>query len=70
MDKSWMTIRNRMSKEYQDGVDSFLHFATTNVNSGDSIHCPCMKCMNVDHQTILVVKLHLIRHGIAHSYKT
>ncbi|KAF7131579.1 hypothetical protein RHSIM_Rhsim09G0057000 [Rhododendron simsii] len=70
MDKSWMTIKNRLSKEYRNGVNSFVDFAVTNLGSDDQIRCPCLKCMNVERHFSIVVAFHLIQNGIAPSYKT
>ncbi|KAH7834644.1 hypothetical protein Vadar_018188 [Vaccinium darrowii] len=71
MDKSWMTIKNRIkSKEYREGVNSFIEFAKANVGLGDDIWCPCVKCMNVKKQSTDDVKIHLILKGISPSYKT
>ncbi|XXG62333.1 hypothetical protein AAC387_Pa05g0709 [Persea americana] len=70
MDKSWMTIKNRMSKEYRDGVNYFVDFAVTSSGSDDKIRCPCLKCMNVERHVSVVVVFHLIQNGIAPSYKT
>ncbi|XP_028110617.1 uncharacterized protein LOC114309116 [Camellia sinensis] len=71
MDKSWMMINNRLtSKEYQQGVKSFLDFATTNLGPHDEIRCPCVDCMNDTKFSRQVVWTHLIRRGIASSYIT
>lgn len=51
MDKSWMSIRNRLSSEYREGVKSFLQFAMTNVGLDNRIRCPCMDCLNFEHHT-------------------
>ncbi|KAL7224464.1 hypothetical protein ACSBR1_025840 [Camellia fascicularis] len=61
MDKSWMSIRNRLSSEYREGVKSFLQFAMTNVGIDNRICCPCMDCLNFDHHTFKDVEYHLIR---------
>ncbi|XP_028110420.1 uncharacterized protein LOC114308923 [Camellia sinensis] len=70
MDKSWMSIRNRLSSEYREGVKSFLQFAMTNVGVDNRIRCPCMDCLNFEHHTFKDVEYHLIRKGISLSYKT
>ena len=70
MDNSWMTIKNKMSKEYQDGVNYFVDFAVTSSGSDDKIRCPCLKCMNVERHVSVVIVFHLIQNGIAPSYKT
>ncbi|KAL7193605.1 hypothetical protein ACSBR2_025249 [Camellia fascicularis] len=70
MDKSWMSIRNRLSSEYREGVKSFLQFAMTNVGVDNRIWCLCMDCLNFEHHTFKDVEYHLIRKGISLSYKT
>ncbi|XP_028087696.1 uncharacterized protein LOC114288392 [Camellia sinensis] len=71
MDKSWMTINNRLtSKEYQQGVKSFLDFATANLGVEDEIRCPCIDCINGTKYSRQVVWMHLIRRGMASSYLT
>ncbi|KAL7205079.1 hypothetical protein ACSBR2_018073 [Camellia fascicularis] len=71
MDKSWMMIKDRLkSKEYLQGVQSFIEFATKNLGPQDEIRCPCVDCLNGTKFTPHVVRLHLIRRGIACSYRT
>ncbi|CAL1371190.1 unnamed protein product [Linum trigynum] len=68
MDRSWMQVSNRLSREYIKGVDDFLDFASTNDNKKGVILCPCKKCNNVLHFTKEEVKAHLIMNGIVKSY--
>ncbi|KAI8540902.1 hypothetical protein RHMOL_Rhmol08G0021400 [Rhododendron molle] len=71
MDKSWMTIRNRLaSREYKLGVESLLQFAMANLGPQPEIRCPCNECLNGRKHSFAVVKIHLIRRGIDSSYKT
>ncbi|KAL7218732.1 hypothetical protein ACSBR2_011915 [Camellia fascicularis] len=71
MDKSWMMIKDWLkSKEYLEGVQSFIEFATKNLGPQDEIHCPCVDCLNGTKFSRHVVRLHLIRRGIAISYRT
>ncbi|KAL7254417.1 hypothetical protein ACSBR1_008746 [Camellia fascicularis] len=65
-----MSIRNKLSSEYREGVKSFLQFAITNVGLDNRIRCPCMGCLNFEHHTFKDVEYHLIRKGISFSYKT
>ena len=37
----------RMSKEYQDGVEEFIEFATRYSKDKKTVRCPCKKCCNV-----------------------
>ena len=43
MDKSWMT-KSRSSREYMEGVKSFVSFAIRNSREYETIVCPCKKC--------------------------
>ncbi|KAL7212485.1 hypothetical protein ACSBR2_015222 [Camellia fascicularis] len=71
MDKSWMMIKDRLkSKEYLEDVQSFLEFATKNLGPQDEIRCSCVDCLNGTKFSRHVVQLHLIRRGIAFSYRT
>ncbi|KAJ8639786.1 hypothetical protein MRB53_016480 [Persea americana] len=44
MDKSWIDLPNRMSREYMDGINQFMEF--TNGFDNEFISCPCRKCAN------------------------
>ena len=55
MDKSWIDLPNKMSREYINGIDQFLVFAYTNRAEGSMISCPCRKCEN---------RYHLVREGV------
>ena len=47
MGKSWIMIRDRLkSKEYQQGVKSFIDFSTKDLGLHDNIRCPCVDCLN------------------------
>ncbi|KAL7212209.1 hypothetical protein ACSBR2_014975 [Camellia fascicularis] len=70
MDRSWMSIRNRLSLEYREGAKSFLQFAMTNVGLDNRIGCPCMDCLNFEHHTFKDLEYHLIQNRISLSYKT
>ncbi|KAL7193038.1 hypothetical protein ACSBR2_024788 [Camellia fascicularis] len=71
MDKSWMMIKDRLKgKEYQQGVKSFIDFATKDLGPHDDICCPCVDCLNGTKHSRQVVWLHLIRREIACSYRT
>ncbi|KAL7254801.1 hypothetical protein ACSBR1_009032 [Camellia fascicularis] len=66
-----MTMKNRLSsREYQEGVNSFIEFVMRNVGFEDKLRCPCVDCLNEKIHTIYVVRIHLIRRGISLSYKT
>ena len=70
VDKSWILLRNRFSKEYWNGAMTFLDRAKSFVNDQGKIHCPCKECRNVLHKTLDVVKTHIITHGFDVDYNT
>ena len=71
MDKSWMSIRNRISsKVYKTGVKAFIDFAIAQLGPVDKIRCPCVDCLNRNTLSLELVKFHLIQRGISTTYKT
>ncbi|KAJ8615153.1 hypothetical protein MRB53_034525 [Persea americana] len=44
MDKSWIDLPNRMSREYMDGINQFMEF--TNGFENEFISCPCRNYAN------------------------
>ncbi|KAI8527369.1 hypothetical protein RHMOL_Rhmol12G0069700 [Rhododendron molle] len=64
MDKNWMTIKNRWSKQYKQGVESFIEFAMANSGAQAEIRCPCIDCLNSKTLGREVVRIHLILKGI------
>ncbi|KAA0039057.1 hypothetical protein E6C27_scaffold84G001530 [Cucumis melo var. makuwa] len=67
MGKSWM-IENRMSREYDVGVESFIQFGLSHAK-GYSIRCSCLKCENRLLKDVSIVRYHLYASGIDKSYK-
>ncbi|XP_057803357.1 uncharacterized protein LOC131018659 [Salvia miltiorrhiza] len=69
MDRSWTNDKNRFSKTYIEGVESFLDFAKENVNrSDDLLRSPCRCCLNTRFKTFEEVKRHLHLNGFSNSY--
>ncbi|KAA0042057.1 transposase [Cucumis melo var. makuwa] len=68
MDKSWM-MENRMSREYDIGVESFIQFGLSHAKGYNSIRCPCLKCGNRLLKDVSIVRYHLYASGIDKSYK-
>ncbi|KAL0561335.1 hypothetical protein IC582_001760 [Cucumis melo] len=68
MDKSWM-MENRMSREYDVGVESFIQFGLSHAKGSNSIRCPCLKCGNHLLKDVSIVRYHLYANGIDKSYK-
>ncbi|XP_058185698.1 uncharacterized protein LOC131302924 [Rhododendron vialii] len=69
MDKSWM-LKDRRSKDYEDGVEQFLNFAMIYARDLQSIRCPCRVCGNLKSQAVEEISNHLFFHGIDQSYQT
>ncbi|GLT42189.1 hypothetical protein SLA2020_162040 [Shorea laevis] len=68
MDKHWMQIDDRMSREYLKGVEDFLQFAFAHTEE-DVIPCPCTHCNNGDLELSKEeVRAHLIMWGIVKGY--
>lgn len=59
-----------MAKEYEDGVEESMKFATDNAEGSSVIKCLSTKCMNLSFRTYKVVREHLYFHGIDVSYTT
>lgn len=55
MDKSWM-LKDRRSKDYEEGVENFLNFAIMGGQDPRSIRCPCRLCGNLRKQSIQEIK--------------
>ncbi|XP_050939141.1 uncharacterized protein LOC127148819 [Cucumis melo] len=68
MDKSWM-MENRMSREYELGVEAFIQFCFRHAKGSSTIRCPCLKCGNRLPQDESTVRYHLYANGIDQSYK-
>ena len=49
MDKSWMKLTNRRSREYLDGIQQFLNFASNHAHLDGMISCPCKQCVHTIH---------------------
>ncbi|CAK8562329.1 unnamed protein product [Lathyrus sativus] len=68
MDKE-RTKKNPASKEYQNGLDSFLDYAYTKGKPrGKEILCPCANCYNNNWFTRNEVRNHLIAFGFQKGY--
>ena len=68
MDKSWMKITNRRLREYLDGVQQFLNFASNHAHLDGTILCPCRKCVHRNSWPINVIQAHLVSNGICMCY--
>ncbi|KAF4398683.1 hypothetical protein G4B88_017109 [Cannabis sativa] len=68
MDKEWMK-ENKLSKEYEEGVEYFMEFAIKNGDDPNMIPCPCVMCRNFKKLSGVDVRVHLYKFGIDSSYK-
>ncbi|KAF4403393.1 hypothetical protein G4B88_008039 [Cannabis sativa] len=68
IDKSWMTIENRLSVEYIKGVKAFVERAKAYVNTQGQVRCPCGFCLNRSFQDLYIVEHHLVQNGIQQTY--
>ncbi|KAF4352654.1 hypothetical protein G4B88_012557 [Cannabis sativa] len=69
MDRDWMSA-NRLTVKYREGVDFFLEFSAKNADNPDLVHCPCLKCGNMERMKIAQIREHLFKNGIDRSYKS
>ncbi|XXG58618.1 hypothetical protein AAC387_Pa04g0888 [Persea americana] len=67
MDKCWIDLPNRMSREYMDGINHFMEF--TNGFDNEFINCPCRKYANRYYYRREFVREHLILNGFLKQYK-
>ena len=63
IDKSWITIRNRKSVDYMNGVKDFVEHASNFVNSSGKVRRPYKKYVNMNFERIDVVRAHLLQNG-------
>ncbi|XP_057425699.1 uncharacterized protein LOC130719074 [Lotus japonicus] len=63
MDQKWM-FANRLSNEYEGGVNEFVSFAVQHAEAIDNIICPCLRCYHIRRVNQSELKDHLIINGI------
>ncbi|KAF9616512.1 hypothetical protein IFM89_029973 [Coptis chinensis] len=71
MDKSWMDpFVGKCSRKYILGCQQFIEFAwnNRNVELGDEMYCPCVRCINIMRWPKNVVEHHIRNRGILRSY--
>ena len=68
MDKAWMA-KDRLSHEFELGLESFLQFALQHATNPTSIPCPCTKCGNLWNTNINSIRAHVYCNGIDLTYK-
>ena len=62
--------KDRRSKDYVDGVESFIAFALKHSAYKNSIKCPCLQCGNMIFHTSQKIREHLFFYGIDQGYHT
>ena len=62
--------KDRRSKDYADGVESFIAFALKHSAYKNSIKCPCLQRGNMIFHTSQKIREHLFFYGIDQSYHT
>ncbi|XP_073226306.1 uncharacterized protein [Cicer arietinum] len=68
MNRSWMNA-NRLSEEYEKGVEEFLQFALKKLpESKGRFYCPCVICLNENTLHFEEIRSHLICYGIDMNY--
>lgn len=68
MDKSWMRLPDRFSREYIAGVNAFIEFACEHNGENNFIFFPCERCLNISQMGANDVQTHLVLYGIQLSY--
>src|SRR5665811_96371 len=68
MSHPWM-YADRRSKEYMQGVQSFLNVAKENKRPNGFMCCPCRNCRNEkDYSSSQTLHIHLIQFGFMSGY--
>nr|BAJ33519.1 CACTA transposable element [Dahlia pinnata] len=68
VDKSWLSIRNRRSPEYEQGLTSFIEMCKEHVDSRGYVRCACAKCQNTLLIPFIKMKYHMHAYGILRTY--
>ncbi|XP_073298510.1 uncharacterized protein [Primulina huaijiensis] len=62
--------KDRLSREFDVGVESFLQFALKNAIHSDAIPCPCERCGNLRKKNVETIRTHLYCNGMDLIYHT
>ena len=68
MNKDWIKLRDRFSKENVNGVAQFMEVAKCHVNKEGQTRCPSKNCQNSMCQALEEVQRHLFANGVSPSY--
>ncbi|XP_075515440.1 uncharacterized protein LOC142550088 [Primulina tabacum] len=69
MDKELMS-KDRLSREFDVGVEFFLQFSLKNAIHYDAIPCPCARCGNLRKKNVETIRAHLYCNGMDLTYYT
>ena len=61
-------LKDRRSKDYADGIESFIVFALQHSIDKNYIKCQCFKCGNMVSHNEKKIREHLFFHGIDQNY--
>ena len=59
--------KDRMLREYEEGVEYFINFVLEHCLNQSGIRCPCMRCGNLINHTLNKIR---VFNGIDQSYRT
>ena len=62
--------KDRLSKEYKEGVDRFLDHAVEVADDPNHINCPCIICGNLNKLNRAKIKNHLYQNGVDETIKS
>ena len=70
MDRHFDPVNNCVSREFKEGVDVFIAFASnqTSFIEGKTMLCPCARCQNRKQRDSRTVSRHLYRVGFKSNY--
>ena len=69
IDKSWTTLRNRNYDVYWNNLQAFLKMAKEHVECDGRIKCLCVRCLNVNLESIDMVEAHDFDKGFQQNYQ-
>ncbi|KAL6347000.1 hypothetical protein AAG906_012251 [Vitis piasezkii] len=57
MNRDWMWLPNRLSRDYVEGVKSFIQVAKEHLRWDNKTRCPCRDCQNAGFNDLLIIEL-------------
>ena len=68
IDKSWTMIKSWKSVDYINGVKDFVEHESNFVDSSGKVICSCKKCVNMNFERIVVLRVHRLQNGFHEFY--